>query len=223
MNTDFIKESDFENESSQYGSPWLAESIVPVCHSFLSWWMVRRSEPMVEQWWGCNCDPGKNSPLFLGHRRSVTSLLPLRLTAHRGAQYSHWQVRQSFILIYIPMWLLLLLWHSKLFFHYLVLWSVLTHFAVVLVPVIMEVITLIYHGAPRMGDMQKHTGAANVLQLTEREACVTISCIDLEMSQRVFITRVYVSVRVGIHASLIRLTVTQFSLSLSRDRRAKTA
>ena len=75
-NTDFTNRSDFENESPPYGGIWLAEFVIPVCPSFLSRGMVRRWEPMGEQRWGCNCDPGKNSPLFLGRRRSVTSLLP---------------------------------------------------------------------------------------------------------------------------------------------------
>lgn len=48
------------------GGPGLAKSVVSVCHSFLSRWMVRHSEPMGGQRWGCNRDPGKNSPLFPG-------------------------------------------------------------------------------------------------------------------------------------------------------------
>lgn len=64
---------------------------------------------------------------------------------------------------------------------------------VVLVVVIMEVITFIYCRPSRLGD--KHTGTANVLQFTDREACVTTSFIDFGMSQRVFITRVKMYVR----------------------------
>lgn len=67
---------------------------------------------------------------------------------------------------------------------------------VVLVVVIMEVITFIYCRLFTLGVTHKHTGPANVLQFTEREACVTTSFIDFVMSQRVFfITRVCVSVR----------------------------
>lgn len=83
-----IKESHFENESPRMRGPWLAECVIPVCSSFLSWWMVRSCEPMGEQRWGCNCDPGKNSPLFLGRQRSVTCFWTVSPTAH-------WQVRLS--------------------------------------------------------------------------------------------------------------------------------
>lgn len=66
--------------------------------------------------------------------------------------------------------------------------------AVVFVVVIMEVITFIYFQLPRLGDTHKLAGIANVLYFTDREACVPTSFIDFAMSQRVFVTRVSVSV-----------------------------
>lgn len=90
---DVTEESDFESESPQNSAPWLAEDSVPVCHSFLSRWMVRSCGPMGGQRWGCNSDPGKNSPLFLGPRRSATSLLPALPAQSTGAHTTHWQVR----------------------------------------------------------------------------------------------------------------------------------
>ena len=76
QSTKLVKESDFDNESPCCTSPWLVENVGPVCHSFLSRWIVGLCRPMGGQWWGCNSDPGKNSPLFPGRWRSVTSLPP---------------------------------------------------------------------------------------------------------------------------------------------------
>ena len=63
---------------------------------------------------------------------------------------------------------------------------------IIAVVLVVEVITFIYCRLSRLGDTHKHSSAANVLEFTDREACVTTSFIDFGMSQRVFITGVRV-------------------------------
>lgn len=98
------------------------------------------------------------------------------------------------------------LFYANVWHQHIVRWFMTAHYLYVVL-VVMEVITFIYCRLFRLGVTHKHTGPANVLQFTEREACITTSFIDFVMSQRVFfITRVCVCLweRESMHASLIR-------------------
>lgn len=78
---------------------WLAGFAISVCHSFLCRGMLRLCEPMGKQRWGCNCDPGKNSPLFLETLEKCdlpSAGFSLHLSQKEPEELStHWHVRDS--------------------------------------------------------------------------------------------------------------------------------
>lgn len=84
-----IKESHFENESPRKRGPWLAECVIPVCSSFLSWWGA------VNQWESSGEDATVIQEKTAHCSWDVREVWPASGRLRLLTPTAHWQVRLS--------------------------------------------------------------------------------------------------------------------------------